>query len=35
MPGNHYDYFAHEADMGIIGVGDTVAAFVQAARAAS
>ena len=34
MPGNRYDYFEHEADIGIIGIGDTVeVAFVQAARA--
>jgi SHS2 domain-containing protein len=30
----HYDYFDHEADIGIIGSGPTLeAAFVQAARA--
>ena len=34
MPSAHYDYFDHEADIGIIGSGLTLeAAFVQAARA--
>lgn len=34
MPLNNYDYFDHEADIGIIGRGDTLEnAFIQAARA--
>lgn len=33
LPG-HYDYFDHDADIGVIGYGDTVEeSFVQAARA--